>query len=103
MVSLLPSGWAMRFDGTPECAEAIAKQLWPGLTPYSTRQNWMFHKTPRGAAWANPGRGPMLVGAENDWVAFYGGMYRVTRSLPADWLDGTSPLTRSILDEWLRR
>jgi hypothetical protein len=92
----------MRFDGTCECAEAIAKQLWPNAEATALRQNWMFHKM-QGATWANPGRGHMLVGSAGDWIVFYAGTYKVMPWLPKGCLDDTSPLTRKIMDEWMRR
>jgi hypothetical protein len=103
IVHLKPSGWAIRYDGTPDCAAEIAKQIWPDVEASSRPQTWTFHHTKLATAWANPGRGRMLVGNMNDWVAFYDSAYRVVRSLPPEWLDGTSLLTRNILDEWMRR
>ena len=32
VIALIPSGWAIKFDGSRECAQAIAVQLWPHIS-----------------------------------------------------------------------
>jgi hypothetical protein len=103
IVHLKPTGWAMLFDGTPECGAAIAAQLWPQVEAASRHQVVTFIPSRKTAVFGNPGRGPMLVTEKNEWLAYHGEKYSVVRSLSPDWLDGTSPLTRKILDEWMRR
>lgn len=103
VVALVPGGWAIRFDGTSECGQAIAAQLWPDVEAGALAQRWAFRNKGT-TTWSNPAttRGP-LHGEAGDWVASYGGRHHVVKSIPADWLNGVSAFTRNILDEWERR
>jgi hypothetical protein len=95
----------MRFDGTEEGGRAIAGQIWPGLSSDVLRHHWTFAARGMGqSAWKTPSRNGSILLAEKDtWVTFYRETYMVVNVLPSDWLDGTSPFTRSVLDEWQRR
>jgi hypothetical protein len=102
VVSLIPSGWAIRFDGTRESGEAIAGRLWPGISDNARSQRWAFQKGT--TTWSNPDptRGP-LSGDAGDYVTCYGSQHQVVGCIPDAWLGGVSAFTRNILDEWERR
>jgi hypothetical protein len=105
VVALKPGGWAMRFDGTEEGGRAIAGRIWSGLSADVLRHHWTFAARVGGqSVWKTPGRNGSVVSAEKDaWITYYQETYRVLNALPSDWLDGTTPFTRNILDEWQRR
>jgi hypothetical protein len=102
-IALIPSGWAMRFDGTRECGLAIAGRLWPHVSDTARAQRWAF-QTKGVTTWSNPdASGGPLSGDAGDWIASYDNRHQVVQVIPTDWLGGVSAFTRNILDEWERR
>lgn len=103
VVALIPSGWAIKFDGTRASGQAIARQLWPHISEKARAQRWAFQNEAP-TTWSNPDptRGPLSSEA-GDWVASYGNRHQVVRSIPPNWLSGVSAFTRNLLDEWERR